>query len=130
MKKKMRIFNKIVSKLFFLFISLINHFRKILSKKKLLTTVLGLILVICFFKAFEETNVVEKIHSQNLKAVQLITQRFYFPNWGFEKLGRHPFLNCPENRCFAFHTHFWRNKPYESSDGKSFFKHILLEFKY
>lgn len=121
----MRIFNKIDSKLFFLFISLINHFRK---KKKLLITVLSLILVVFFFKSFEETNVVEKIHAQNLKAVQLITQRFYFPNWGFEKLGRHPFLNCPENRCFAFHTHFWRNKPYESSDGKSFFNNIFYRY--
>lgn len=65
----------------------------------------------------EESLIVQEIHSKNLKAIQLLTQRFYFPNWGLEKLGTHPFSNCAENRCYAFQPHFWRNKPFEQSDG-------------
>jgi hypothetical protein len=68
----------------------------------------------------------EEIESKGLKSVQLLTQRFYFPNWGLEKLGQSPFLKCPEKRCFAFQPHFWRNKPFENSDGLVFVNYFVI----
>ena len=60
---------------------------------------------------------VEKIHAQDLKAVQLLTKYFFYRDWALPQLGQHPFAYCPEKRCFAFQPNYWRNIPNEKSDG-------------
>lgn len=74
----------------------------------------------------EFDEIIEEIESKGLKSVQLLTQRFYFPNWGLEKLGQSPFLKCPEKRCYAFQPHFWSNKPFENSDGLTFANYFVI----
>ena len=52
------------------------------------------------------------------QAVQFITGRFRFKNWGLKGLGREPFKGCPEDRCYAFQPHISiHHKPYEQSDA-------------
>ncbi|RNA22862.1 alpha-(1-3)-fucosyltransferase C-like [Brachionus plicatilis] len=67
--------------------------------------------------AFKYESTVKKIHSQNIKAVQLITARFHYNNWMFKDLGIEPFKNCPENRCFAFRSSNLLHLPEESADA-------------
>lgn len=93
----------------------------ILKNRKLYCILLLLCFLIISFNTliskFEYENVVKKIHSQNLKAVQLITARFHYNNWMFSGLGVEPFKNCPESRCFAFRSTSLLHVPVESADG-------------
>lgn len=61
--------------------------------------------------------IIRNIHEQKLKAVQLITPRFENPNWSFMNLGKYPFENCPESRCYAFRSKSYFHSPQEKSDG-------------
>lgn len=126
MEIKKRHNSKISQRLCFfcrLFIQLTNYIYKV-RKRKLIIAIIVLTFAFQFLageRFWWSENEIERIKSENkVKVVQLLTQRFYFPNWGFDKLGSHPFANCPENRCFAFQPHFWRNKPFENSDGIQF----------
>ena len=63
-------------------------------------------------------DVITQIHSKNLKAVQLLTERFHWKNWGFpEGLGEAPFKDCPEKRCYAFKNSRFFQNPLERADG-------------
>jgi hypothetical protein len=62
-------------------------------------------------------NLIDKIHSSNLKAVQLLTERFRYVNWDVGELGQAPFKDCTEKRCYAFKPYSHRHKPLEGSDA-------------
>jgi len=62
-------------------------------------------------------DIVDEIHTRNLKAVQIFNDRFTYKNWGLSKLGEEPFKNCKEKRCYAFKAHKYLQKPVEKSDG-------------
>jgi hypothetical protein len=65
----------------------------------------------------QEQDIVERIHKQNLKAVQLLNERFTFVNWGLRDLGEYPFSRCKEKRCYAFKPYKFIQRAYEKSDG-------------
>lgn len=93
-----------------------------ISKLRKPKLIIGVVFFIIGFQLVIESEffrdrTVERIHAQNLKAVQLLTQYFYFRNWAQTELGQHPFAQCPEKRCYAFQPNFWFNTPYEDSDG-------------
>lgn len=89
---------------------------------------LFLLFTVLIENEISENLIVTRIHDNQLKAVQLITQRFYFPNWGLPELGRSPFQKCPETRCYAFQSHIFRNKPFEESDGDATQLDLILYF--
>ena len=60
---------------------------------------------------------VDLIHKRNLKAVQLLTERFNWQNWGLGELGEAPFSRCAEKRCFAFKPFRLVQRPLEKSDA-------------
>jgi hypothetical protein len=45
-----------------------------------------------------ENKLIEQIHARQLKAVQLLTERFAYKNWGLGQLGTRPFAECAEKR--------------------------------
>lgn len=64
-----------------------------------------------------ESDIVAKIHKKNLKAVQLLTDKFTYRNWGVSEMGEKPFATCAEKRCYAFKPFKIRQRPLEQSDG-------------
>ena len=68
-------------------------------------------------KYFVYDDLIDEIHRKNLKAVQLVTGRFDFENWEFDRLGEEPFKSCPEQRCYAFRSLGLLHVPNERSDG-------------
>ncbi len=69
----------------------------------------------CYY--FYTEDIVFEIHKRNLKAVQILNERFTFKNWALSGLGEEPFRNCKEKRCYAFKAHKYLQKPLERSDG-------------
>ena len=69
--------------------------------------------------AIDEDEIIDTIHKNNLKAVQLLTGRFGSNRWESFRphLGEYPFQHCPEKRCYAFKPFFFRQKPFETSDA-------------
>ena len=71
------------------------------------------------YLAIDEDEIIDSIHKNNLKAVQLLTGYFSKNDWSntLARLGEYPFQNCPEKRCYAFKPFFFRQKPIEKSDA-------------
>lgn len=62
-------------------------------------------------------NLLNEINKKDLKSIQLYTGYFHYKNWNVgNTLGKEPFKNCPEKRCFAFQTSLLQS-PIEKSDG-------------
>ncbi len=82
-----------------------------------------LIIVFVFMDVFSKynrmqtANLIENIHSADLKAVELVTRYFLDKNWAHKNLGEIPFKNCVEKRCYAFKSWFYSQTPNEQSDG-------------
>jgi len=69
--------------------------------------------------AIDEDEIIDTIHKNNLKAIQLLTGRFSSNDWSSShpRLGEQPFQHCPEKRCYAFKPFYFRQKPIEKSDA-------------
>lgn len=65
----------------------------------------------------QDDDIVDQIHARNLKAVQLLTRKFSYLEWGLGELGERPFERCAETRCYAFKNQFFLQEPLEKSDG-------------
>jgi len=101
-------------------------FTKLLGVKyKSLKITFAIIISIALFHyyyeylAIDEDEIIDTIHKNNLKAVQLLTGRFSTNDWSntLAHLGEYPFQNCPEKRCYAFKPFYFRQKPIETSDA-------------
>lgn len=64
-----------------------------------------------------DDQIIDEIHSKNLKAVQVLTDKFTYKNWGLYELGVKPFERCAEKRCYAFKNSKYLQTPLERSDG-------------
>lgn len=62
-------------------------------------------------------NLIDRLHEQNLKAVQLLTEIFDTQNWAIGELGQAPFKNCQEKRCYVFKPFKYSQAPLERSDA-------------
>lgn len=76
-----------------------------------------LILINNLLYYYNEDDLIKEIHENKLKAVQLLTERFEYKNWGIGDLGQKPFENCEEKRCYAFKPFRFQQKPLEKSDA-------------
>ena len=62
--------------------------------------------------------IIDEIHGKQLKAVQLLTEKFIYKNWGLgDELGEKVFERCEEKRCYAFKHSKFLQTPLERSDG-------------
>ena len=78
--------------------------------------------IVLIFELYNEymftEDVITQIHAKNLKAVQLLTERFIGKNWSLnDGLGEAPFKECPEKRCYAFKNSRFFQNPLERADG-------------
>lgn len=69
------------------------------------------------FQLFTNDDIVDLIQAKNLKAVQVLTEKFTYTSWGVGELGEKPFEKCTEKRCFAFKQSRFLQTPLEKSDG-------------
>jgi hypothetical protein len=63
-----------------------------------------------------ENRLIEHLHEQNIKVVQLLTPKYGSERWGFKFLGEAPFEACSVKNCFAFKSNV-KNNPLEKSDA-------------
>lgn len=90
--------------------------------KKLLLILIAYLVLLTIYNQLSSyiTNydsLIDKLQSNQLKSVQLLTNRFDYINWKLgHGLGLEPFKNCPEKRCYAFKP-FLFQRPCEKADG-------------
>jgi hypothetical protein len=68
-------------------------------------------------KFFNLDLLIENIRQKDLKSVHMITGRFDFWQWQYNKLGEAPFKKCPETRCYAFLSFPMTQTAIEKADG-------------
>jgi hypothetical protein len=88
-------------------------------KKKLIfiaSIFLAAKLVVNFHQANSENRLIEHLHAQDIKVVQLLTPKYGSEKWGFEFLGETPFNGCSVKNCFALKS-FIKDRPLEKSDA-------------
>lgn len=99
---------------------IISHNRNIhvLCHKKLLRIILlvvyGLFLY-SFYAIFSRTTLYREF--KDYKYVQLYTGVFDWKDWNQPGLGKIPFKDCPEKRCFAFKPYKYLQTAVEEADG-------------
>lgn len=82
-----------------------------------LFSILLLIYVLQSFQTDEHDYLIEKLHSRNVKTIQLLTNLFTGDKWDSKELGEWPFRNCPVKSCYAFKPFKYKQKPLEKSDA-------------